>query len=140
MGAIEGLDALLAKFDGIAIDKYIVEGLADACVRIEVDAKEACPVDDGTLRASITHNIDESKLQGEIGSSVEYAPYVEYGTGLLAVKGDGRKTPWKYQDAEGIWHTTAGQRPHPFLEPSLEKNKNQIVHDIAKAIKRGLSK
>lgn len=140
MGELEGLTELFARLDGLASTKNIEEGLNDACVRIEVAAKENCPVDDGTLRASITHNVDISKLQGEIGSNVEYAPYVEFGTGLYAIKGNGRKTPWKFQDAEGNWHYTAGMHPQPFLEKALEDNKEQIVNDIAKAIKGGMGK
>ena len=37
-------------------------------------------VDTGRLRASITHQVDESDDSVIIGSPVEYAPYVELGT------------------------------------------------------------
>lgn len=44
----------------------------------EAYAKRYCPVDTGRLRNSITHTTDEDSAY--IGTNVEYAPYVEYGT------------------------------------------------------------
>ena len=41
-------------------------------------AKEATPVRTGRLRNSITHEVDAKDVY--IGSNVEYAPHVEYGT------------------------------------------------------------
>ena len=41
-------------------------------------AKRKCPVDTGNLRNSITHTSDDDTAY--IGTNVEYAPYVEYGT------------------------------------------------------------
>ena len=41
-------------------------------------AKRLCPVDTGLLRNSITHTADDTTAY--IGTNVEYAPYVEYGT------------------------------------------------------------
>jgi HK97 gp10 family phage protein len=42
-------------------------------------AKEACPVDTGRLRNSITH-AQVGKDTEVIGTNVEYGPYVELGT------------------------------------------------------------
>ncbi len=44
----------------------------------EAYAKMECPVDTGNLRNSITHTSDDNAAY--IGTNVEYAPYVEYGT------------------------------------------------------------
>lgn len=41
-------------------------------------AKESAPVDTGRLRNSITHEVDEKDVY--IGTNVEYAPHVEFGT------------------------------------------------------------
>lgn len=43
-------------------------------------AKMLCPVDTGNLRNSITHTTEPSDRSAYIGTNVEYAPYVEYGT------------------------------------------------------------
>lgn len=44
-------------------------------------AKKKCPVDTGNLRNSITHVYDEDSAY--IGTNVEYAPYVEFGTSRM---------------------------------------------------------
>ncbi len=81
-----------------------------ACMVVENQAKQDCPVDLGILRASITSEVETTaeSIVGRIGSNEEYAPYVHNGTGIYAVEGD-RKTPWKYQARAGRykgWHIT----------------------------------
>lgn len=51
-------------------------------IRVETAAKRLCPVDTGRLRSSITHEVavDLDGLVARIGTNVEYAPYVEFGT------------------------------------------------------------
>lgn len=49
-----------------------------AGILVESAAKGFAPVDTGRLRASITHDADETGAV--IGTNVEYAPYVELGT------------------------------------------------------------
>lgn len=102
--------------------------LAQACLIVENQAKRDAPVDVGTLRNSIKSEVEGT--QGVVGTNLEYAPYVEFGTGLFAAHGDGRQTPWSYQDEKGEWHTTIGQHPQPFLGPALEMNRETIVNFI----------
>lgn len=71
----------------------------------------------GTLRDSITHQVFEGENAVYIGTNVEYAPYVELGTGKYYP--GGRPTPWAYQDAKGNWHLTHGQRAQPYLKPAV---------------------
>lgn len=117
------------------IDEFIIRGLDEAlfaalekaCLIVEADAKEACPTGDGQLRQSITHDIDKNKYEGVIGTNVEYAPYVEIGTGIYSSEGTGRQTPWCYKDEKtGEFYWTRGQHPRPFLQPALELNKDKI--------------
>lgn len=90
------------------------------------EAKKRCPVDTGILRNSISYEVDGDTLI--VGTNLYYAPYVELGTGLFAVNGDGRQVvPWAYLDQEGNWHATKGQHPQPYLKPSLDDNKAGIV-------------
>ncbi len=74
-------------------------------------------VDTGTLRNSITHQVQSDELAVYIGTNVEYAPYPELGTGKYYA--GGRKTAWTYQDAHGNWHITNGQRAQPYLKPAV---------------------
>ena len=72
----------------------------------------------GTLRQSITHIVDGDELI--VGSMVEYAPYVELGTGPHF------KPPpeWEQFDAprgRGIGHSYV--KPRPFLRPAIEDHK-----------------
>lgn len=78
-------------------------------------AIDLAPVDTERLRNSITHAIAENEVY--IGTNVEYAPYVELGTGKYYP--GGRPTPWAYQDAKGNWHWTAGNPAQPFLYPAV---------------------
>ena len=52
-------------------------------IKVERAAKRLCPVDTGRLRSSITRGEverDGDSLSVDIGTNVEYAPYVEFGT------------------------------------------------------------
>lgn len=90
-------------------------------------AKDLTPVDTGNLRGSITHKVVENEVY--IGTNVEYAAYVELGTGKYAE--GGRKDPWVYQDEEGRWHHTDGQRAQPYLKPAVADHK-QTYRNIIK--------
>ena len=96
------------KVDGTeflkSLDQYgakVTEGLKDAiktcALAIESDAKRNCPVDTGRLRMSIVSNLSNvGNFEAEVGTNVEYATYVEYGT-----------------------HK---QSPRPYLRPAYNKN------------------
>ena len=124
MAEIINLDKLNYKLEILA-NLDISKALNKACLVVENEAKRLCPVDTGDLRNSITHEVDDGV--GIVGTNKEYAPYVEYGTGIFAVEGNGRDTPWSYQDDEGNWHTTIGQKPQPFLKTALDKQKKNVI-------------
>lgn len=125
MASIENLDNFILKINNLENVLNVGEVMEEACLLVENTAKMYCPVDTGQLRNSITHIVTDNV--GYIGTNVKYAPYVEFGTGIWAKDGNGRQTPWSYQDAKGNWHTTAGQHPNPFLEKALMDNKEVIA-------------
>lgn len=90
-------------------------------------------VDTGNLRNSITHSVNNDENAVYIGTNVEYGIYVHEGTGIFAAKGNGRNTPWVYQDENGKWHMTRGMKPNRFLKNAVEKNKREYV-EIAKSM------
>lgn len=135
MAEVINLEKLISKLNKLS-DQQMGQALNKACILVENQAKENCPVDTGELRMSITHYVEGDT--GVVGTNKQYAPYVEYGTGLFAVEGNGRQTPWSYQDAKGEWHTTKGQKPQPFLEPALLNNKKNIIKIFDEAIKEGV--
>ena len=104
----------------------------------EVVRKEAvlnCPVQTGRLRGSITVNVEGNTA--EIGTNLEYAPFVEYGTGSKGDKSVAHTTreKWTYYSG-GQFFTTSGQAPQPFLTPALKNNKDTIIKLIREAVKR----
>ncbi len=115
----------LQEFINKELPDLLENALEKACLIVENGAKQNCPVDDGQLRQSISHTVDGTK--GEVGTGVEYAPYVEVGTGIYSTEGGGRQTPWTYKDAKGEWHTTRGMAAQPFLRPALDKNRSRII-------------
>lgn len=54
----------------------LAEALEKAGQIVENDAKRKSPVDTGTLRASINHEVADDNKSVTIGTNVEYAPYV----------------------------------------------------------------
>ena len=117
-------------------ESKIYQAIGRACALVERSAKEKAPKDTGALRRSITSEVDNSsgEMVGVVFTPLEYAPYVEFGTGLFAEKGGRQDVPWSYQDDEGNWHSTSGQRPQPFMRPALEENREAILNIIKEAL------
>ena len=132
----EGLDKLIDKIEDIGDVQAIASAMQDACNLVEGAAKDKAPKDTGALRRSITSKIEVtgSEIDGIVFTPLEYAPYVEYGTGLFAENGNGRQTPWVYRDDKGDYHYTHGQHPQPFLRPALNENKDEIIQIIKEAL------
>lgn len=98
-------------------------------------AKSLAPVDTGQLRNSISHAVDESEPAAYIGTNLEYAPYVELGTGQYNPQG--RPTPWVYQDAKSDWHWTKGNPAQPFLKPAVSDHAQTYRNIIEDEMKNG---
>ena len=135
--AIENLDKLISKLEKL---DDVNQAMEQACILVDNEAKIKCPVDNGLLRNSITHYIEDNpnELIGVVGTNVEYAPYVEFGTGIYSSLGNGRQDRWKYKDAKGEWHSTIGQHPQPYLQPALEENRRKIEKMFKEQIKKGV--
>lgn len=128
----EGLDNVINSLEKISNPKGIEQALGKACALVERSAKQKCPVDNGELRRSISSKVEG--LQGIVYTPLEYAPYVEYGTGLFAEEGGRMDVPWNYQDDKGEWHSTSGQKPQPFMRPALDENRTQIQQILKEGI------
>lgn len=66
---------------------------------VEGQAKELAPVDSGNLRASITSRV--SGEQAIVGTNVDYAPHVEYGTRFM--------------------------RAQPYMRPAIDLNRKDLI-------------
>ena len=133
----EGLDKIIDKIEDFDDVREMTSAMQDACNIVESAAKDKAPKDTGALRRSITSKVEVTgnSIEGIVYTPLEYAPYQEYGTGLFAENGNGRKTPWVYMDDKGNYHYTRGQHPQPYMRPALEENKDKIINMIKGALK-----
>lgn len=131
---IENLEEVVRSiYDENAIER----AMKKACAVAERKAKEMAPKDTGALRRSITSKVEREGDDwiGTVFTPLEYAPYIEYGTGLFAENGNGRKdVPWNYQDDEGNWHSTSGMKPQPFMRPALNETREDLIRILKEAV------
>ena len=105
-------DSVLAAF------KQQIESALEKCGATgEGYAQGLVPVDTSNLKQRINHIVDVSAKKVYIGTNVDYALYVEMGTGIYAA--GGRPAPWVYKDSKGEWHRTRGQHAQPFIKPAV---------------------
>lgn len=128
MSRIEGTNHIIESIGNIADVQKLEQLMGQACAIVERAAKEKAPKDTGALRRSITSKVEviDDSITGIVYTPLEYAPYIEYGTGLFAEEGGRMDVPWNYQDDKGVWHSTSGQKPQPYLRPALEENREKI--------------
>lgn len=134
---ISNMDEILNQIEELADSSKMRSAMGKACALVERSAKQKAPRGTGELSRSITSKVDveNGEVTGLVFTPVEYAPYVEYGTGLFAEGGNGRKdVPWCYQDDKGEWHSTSGMPPHPYMRPAIDENREQIL----RILKEGL--
>ena len=128
---VRNIELFLDGFDG-----DIRAGLEYVLQIVEDEAKLRCPYDNGELRRRITHQVQDTV--GVVGTNVSYAPYVHEGTGIYAADGQGRKeVPWRYQDEEGQWHSTSGQKPQPFLRDAMDSLQGELLTLLKVGMQRG---
>lgn len=134
---LEGMEAFFKKLDELTSKAEQEEQMGKACALVERAAKEKAPKDTGELRRSITSRVETNgdEIVGIVYTPLEYAPYIEYGTGLFAEEQGRSDVPWHYQDDEGNWHSTSGIKPHPYLRPALSENREAVLRILKGALK-----
>lgn len=128
----QGLDEVLEQLDLFVDINNLERALKKACMLVERTAKQKAPKGNGELRRSITSKVED--LKGYVFTPLEYAPYVEYGTGLFAEEQGRQDVPWHYKDDKGEWHTTSGQPPSPYMRPALDENREEILRIIREGL------
>lgn len=137
----KGLDKIIAKLDKMQDTSTVISAMQDCCDLVEGSAKDKAPKDTGALRRSITNRVEVvgNEVNGIVFTPLEYAPYIEYGTGLYAENGNGRQTPWVYKDDKGKYHYTKGYKGTtghgtPFLRTALKENEQNIKKKLKEGI------
>lgn len=110
--------------------KEELKGWAD---KTEMDAKRDVPVDTGELQQSIRQGMDNEGLVQTVGTNVEYAPYVEFGTGTKVKVPQGLE---KY--AEGFMSPNRDHNVNlparPYLFGNARNNFTMMVERLKKRI------
>ena len=110
-----------------AIKDAALAFLEESAGELESQAMRNTRVDTGQTKGAWSHKVEESALQAIVGNPLENAIWEEFGTGEYAVNGNGRKTPWRYQDVRGNWHTTTGKRPSRAFEKAKAEAEPKII-------------
>lgn len=98
-----------------AIKSVCVGWLIEVAGEIQALAMRNTRVDTGKTKGSWEYKADSEKMEAYVGSNYQNTIWEEFGTGQYALEGNGRKSPWKYRDAHGNWHTTKGKKPRRVL-------------------------
>lgn len=124
------------------VQKATTRALTVIGMKAEKYAKALCPVGTtestgkkgyrgGTLRNSITFNVSPDEKTVTIGSNVEYAPYVELGTGPHFQK----PPEWETFDVpKGSGGGHSYVKPRPYLKPAIQDH----IDEYEKIIKSEL--
>lgn len=131
---VDGIEEVTKYFDSKLSPENTRKALLKAGSLVERSAKQKAPKDNGQLAQSIQYEVDAQGTTCTVYNQLEYAPYVEYGTGLFAEENGRKDVPWHYQDERGDWHSTSGQKPQPFLRPALTENENKIAELLQGAL------
>ena len=115
----EGLEPITAGMQSNAPEKAIKNNLTNTVLKIERKAKQSTVVDTGRLRASIDHNI--TGTSAVIGTNVEYAPFIEYGTSRM--KGRHMEGSIKVLGVGMMAHTVE------TIQPEITEYELKIVHE-----------
>lgn len=138
-GISDAVNTLKALSEPSRAKNILNQALMQAALSMVNTAKLICPVDTGQLRNSIS--AQQTENGADFFTNSDHAEFVEYGTGKFGDKSVAHTTKkyWRYQDANGAWHTTSGMPPTPFMLPAFEIGKNEIAPIITQCIKENLN-
>ena len=112
------------------MQELLMQNMEQTLDHVAGKAKEKVGVGTGALRAdtrSLGVEIVGDEVHGSVGNSLEHAIYHHQGTGIYAVNGDGRKTPWVCEDPKtGEKIYTRGSKPNPYLKDTIEQEQSTI--------------
>ena len=122
----------LGRFVAARVTPGVVASVTAACTMIQQAAQGYCPVDTGALRESIAVSVEESgsTVVGKVSTDVEYAAYVEYGTGMRGMESAGA--------GEGPYNPNwPGMPAQPYMRPALDEARGAIKEIFASNISLG---
>ena len=118
------------------IELEIYNALEEASGAVETQVKQNQRVDTGQTKGSWKHYVSASKQEAYIGSNYENAIWEEFGTGIHATNGNGRKTPWVYTPDDGkTFYRTKGKKPLRPLYKAMTRLRPKIISYFKKRFK-----
>ena len=115
--------------------------VATSTLGIETAAKRNAPVGKeigtgtGGLRAGLHSTFSKDGLGGKVSvDTVDYGPYVEFGTGSLVEVPEGLKAFALQFKGQGI--REGNLPPQPFLFPAVEEERPKFLDKIRKILRR----
>lgn len=119
-----------------SINGAIINALEEASGELEAQVKRNTKVKTGKTKGSWQHKVNKVDNEAYVGSNYENAIWEEFGTGIYAENGNGRKdVPWVYQSADGKWHRTKGKKPRKALTNAFTRMKHRIETFFIKRFK-----
>ena len=132
------MSVVFKDFTKVVLDKIHETGetfLEEVGGEVEAQTKRNTKVDTGKTKNSWEHRVDTDKMEVQIGSRYKNALWEEFGTGIYALNGDGRKTKWVYKTEDGKYHTTVGKKPRRALFRAYNSKKNGIIREAKRRFK-----
>ena len=117
------------------IREICISWLHETAGEIKAQVQRKSRVDTGQTKGSWKDLVNSGKLEAYVGSNLQNAIWEEYGTGQYALNGDGRKTPWRYQDVKGNWHTTRGKKPTRALFKAFRSVSSKAKKNLEQKLK-----
>lgn len=121
------------------MEREILQFLEEVGGELQAQTMRNSSVDTGRTKGSYDYSVvkENGGAEVQVGSNYENAIWEEYGTGEYAIKGNGRKTPWVYQDVHGNWYRTTGKRAkRPLFKAftarrgAIERRASQIMKGL----------
>jgi HK97 gp10 family phage protein len=126
-----GIDKLIGDLKAYSekVEMGFNNAVKEAALNTETGAKMDCPVDMGILRSSIhTEPFEDETGKGyEVLTRLEYAPYVEFGTGAkVSIPNGYDEYALQFKGQKSV----AGMNAQPYLIPNFEMQKEQLIAKI----------
>lgn len=136
------MSVVFKDFTKIVLDKIHTTGeqfLEEVGGEVESQTKRNTKVADdhgGKTKDSWEHIVNTDKMEVQIGSRYKNALWEEFGTGIYALNGDGRKTKWVYKNKkDGKFYATVGKKPRRALFRAYQSKKNAIIREARRRFK-----
>ena len=135
------MSVVFKDYSKIVVKKFnenAVQWLEEASGELEAQTKRNTKVDTGKTKGSWEHRVNESKMEAEVGSRYKNALWEEFGTGIYAINGDGRKdVPWVYKNPkDNKFYATVGKKPRRALYRAYTSLKNKLIKSAQERFKR----